>query len=83
MALVGVPCAARREVGESHEPRHREQDDQRDPVRYGSRAPERGRQGHEATPVGVGSTGPVRARLPRIVIASGGSWGSGRPAARS
>ena len=83
VALVGIPRAPGREVREAHEARQDEQHDQRDPVRHRARAPQRGRQRHEAAPVGVGSAGPVRALLPRIVIASGGSSGSGLPAARS
>ena len=83
ITLVRVPGAAGHKVGEPHEARDREQDDQRDTVRHGPWAHARGRHGHGAALVGAGSGGPVRARLPRIVIASGGRSGRGRPAARS
>ena len=83
MALVGVPRAAGREVREAHEaPPGRASTTSASAVRHRARAPRRGRQRHAAA-AGRALALPdaVRARLPRIVIASGGSSGSGRPAA--
>ena len=84
VALVGVPRAARGQVGSRSRP----------PARAGRSGPGRarapastgvhaGRHVAARPRVSAGGRAPVRARLPRSVIASGGRSASGRPAAMS
>ncbi len=81
VALVGVPRAPRREVGQSQDRGQRQQAEQDRKIdRPGIDRGATVRGGHAPT---TASDGPVRARLPGSISASGGRSSSGRPAAMS